>query len=195
MEHERSPLALVRTTITPIDIYELQPRSFDQVERIARIVMESKGYGFANVEQVMMCIIEARERGTPVGAALRAAYNVRGKLAWSASYLGGLVLTSGKAHHFEIVDTTSKKAALEYQRIGRPAGVFTFTLEEAQDAGWCRSGQNGDSKWITNPRTMCRWAAIREAARAFFPDVVSGLATPDELGGDVRPAEFESEAA
>jgi len=187
---------LARITIaSPIDRYGLQPRTISDVEALAKVVMESKAYGFANKEQVMMCIIESRERGTPVGAALRAAYNVRGKLAWSASYLGGLVLVSGKADYFEITDTTSKFANLAYKRVGRPGSVFKFTIEEAQDAGWCRSGQNGDSKWLTNPRTMCRWAATREAARAFFQDVVSGLYTPDEIGGDIRPAEFESEAA
>lgn len=188
--------ALARITIaTPIDIYGLQPRTIGEVETLARIVMESKSYGFANIEQVMMCIVESRERGTPVGAALRAAYNVRGKLAWSASYLGGLVLVSGKANHFEIVETTSTFAKLAYQRKGRPEGIFPFTIEEAQRANWCRAGQNGESKWLTNPRTMLRWAAIREAARAFFPDVVSGMYTPDEIGGDMRAAEFESEAA
>jgi 5'-3' exonuclease len=191
-----SSTALARITIaSPIDIYGLQPRTMSETEAIAKIVMESKAYGFANKEQVIMCIIEARERGTPVGAALRAAYNVRGKLAWSASYLAALVLSSGKADYFEIVETTSQKAVVAYKRVGRPGDKFPFTIDEARDAGWCRSGQNGDSKWITNPRTMLRWAAIRESARAFFSDVVSGIYTPDELNGDIRPAEFESEAA
>ena len=51
----------------------------------------------------------------------------------------------------------------------------------------------GDGKWVTNPRTMLRWAAMREGARAFAQDIVNNMYTPDELGGKIRPAEFEAE--
>jgi 5'-3' exonuclease len=180
---------------TPIDIYGLQPRNIPELEMYADIVMNSRSYSFSNKEQVMMCIIEARERGVPIGAALRAAYNVNGKLAWSASYLAALVLSSGKFDYFEITSTTSKRAELAYRRSGRPGGLFDFTIEEAQDAGWMKSGARGDNKWITNPRTMLRWAAMREGARAFAQDIVNNMYTPDELGGTIRPAEFEAESA
>jgi 5'-3' exonuclease len=171
--------ALARVTATPIDIYALQPRSLSEVEKLAIMVMDSRSYGFGSKEQVVMVIMDSRERGVPVGAALRAAYNVQGKIAWSASYLAGLILASGKADHFEIVESTMTQATISYKRVGRPEGRFTFTIEEAQKAGWIKGG----SKWMTNPRTMLRWAVIREAARAFFADVVSGMYTPDEIGG------------
>lgn len=192
-EARQSTALAARVVGAQLDVYGLQPRGLPEVEAVAAIVMNSRAYGFANKEQVVMAIVEARERGVPVGAALRAAYNVRGKLAWSASFLAALVLASGKADHFEITETTSQRATLEYKRVGRPGGSFTFTIEEAQRAGWCRAGASGESKWLTNPRTMLRWAALREAARAFFADVVSGMYTPDEIGGDVRPDEFEGQ--
>lgn len=185
------PLARV-----PFEPLALQPRDLPQLETMAMIAFNSRCYTqFSNYEQVMMCMAEARERGIPMGTALRSAYIVKGKLAWSASFLAGLVLSSGKADYFEITETTSARAVVSYKRKGRPEGQFPFTIEEAKAAGWVKSGDKGDSKWVTNPRTMLRWAAIREAARAFFPDVVSGMYTPDELrNGEVLEAEWDDAA-
>lgn len=183
--------SLARAQFDPL---ALQPNTLAALDTMALIAFNSRCYTqFSCYEQVMMCMAEARERGIPMGAALRSAYIVKGKLAWSASFLAGLILSSGKAEYFEIIESTSARAVVAYKRKGRPAGEFSFTIEEAQDAGWLRKGDKGDSKWITNPRTMLRWAAIREAARAFFPDVVSGMYTPDELrNGEVTDAEWEA---
>lgn len=185
-------VAMARVETSALAPYALEPRSLGELETLALIAFNSRAYNLANMEQAMMCMLEARERGIPVGTALRGAYNVKGKLAWSASYLAGLVLSSCKADYFEIVETTPTQATVAYKRVGRPGGTFTFTLEEARIAGWIKSGERGDSKWVTNPRTMLRWAAIRECARALFPDVVSGMYTPDELReGHVTDAEWE----
>jgi 5'-3' exonuclease len=178
---------------TGIDVYALQPRTLDSLWDTAQALHNSRLYPqFSNPEGIMAVAIEANERGIPVGAALRNAYVVSGRPAWSASFMAGQVLVSGKAEFFEIVESTPERATLAYKRVGRPEGRFTFTIEEAQRAGWVKGG----NKWATNPRTMLRWAAMREAARAFFPDVVAGMHTPDELrNGHVTDAEWDAEDA
>lgn len=172
-----------------IDVYALQPRTLGELWNTAEALFNSRLYPqYSNAEAIMAIAIEANERGVSIGLALRNGYVVSGRPAWSASFIAGLVLASGKADIFEIIESTAARAVLEYQRKGRPSGRFEFTIEEARVAGWIKGG----SKWSTNPRTMLRWAAMREAARAFFPDVVSGMHTPDELrDGQVTDAEWE----
>lgn len=182
--------AMVRVEVSPIDPYALQPRDLSDVELVGEMVMNSRAYGFATKEQVMLAVMDARERGIPAGVALRSAYSVNGRLAWSAAYLAGLVLASGRAEVFEIVETTKTHAVVAYKRKGRPEGRFEYTIEEAKESGLVRGG----SHWAVRPRTMLRWAALREAARAFFPDVVGGMYTPDELGGSVSPEDLEGAA-
>lgn len=190
VEPAASSTAIVRVDLDPL---ALQPRDLDQLQGLALCAFNARCYGqFGNMEGIMMCILEARERGIPMGAALRNAYVVKGKLAWSTQMMVGLVLTSGLAEQFEIVETTPTQATVAYQRKGRTAGKFTFTLEEAKTAGWLKSGEKGDGKWVTNPRTMLRWAAFRECARFVWPDVVAGMYSPDELrSGHITDAEYE----
>ena len=179
----KAPVAPEMAPLGGISPYQFQPREFGELETASRVAFASGCYAqFAKYEQVMMCILEAAERGIPMGVALRNAYVVKGKLSWSASIIIGQVRRSGLARIFRIVETERDYAVLEYQHINdaKPS-LFKFTLEEANKAGWCRSGEKGDSKWITNPRTMCRWAAMREVARFAFPEVTSGMHTPDEL--------------
>lgn len=178
-----------------INRYAFQPRDLGELWRTSKALCNSRLYPqYGTPEAIMAIAIEAGERGVPIGLALRNGYVVKGRPAWSASFLAALVLSSGKARAFRIVETDEQHATLEYQRIGEPVpSRFTFTIEEARKAGWLKSGQNGDSKWITNPRTMLRWAALREGARAFFPDVVAGMHTPDELrSGHVTDEEIDA---
>lgn len=184
-ERMSEALARVDSTATGMDRFALCPRNKDEALDLAKWLYESRLYGqYPNEYAILAVMIEAYERGVPPGLALRNAYMVKQKPAWSAQFMGALVLASGKAKRFRIIESTSERAVLEYQRADEDApSTFTFTIAEAQTAGWLKSGANGDGKWITNPRTMLRWAAIREGARAFFFDVVAGMHTPDELRG------------
>jgi len=128
-----------------------------------------------------MVILDARERGVPMGAALRNGYVVKGRLGWSAAYLAGLVLSSGKADFFELIpeECTETKASVRFKRRGRPEGRHTFTVEDARKAGYF----DKDGVWQKDVKAMLRAAACRTAARAYFPDVVSGMYMPDEIRG------------
>ena len=189
-----SEMVLSRPDFDPL---ALQPRDISGLETMALIAYNSRCYAqFANYEQVMMCMAEARERGISMGLALRNAYIVKNKLAWATQLMIGLVLKSPLCERFEIVETTMTKATVAYRRKGCAEQMFTFTIEEAKAAGWLRSGANGDSKWITNPRTMLRWACMRECARFVWPDIISGMVAPDEIrNGHILDAEFEDLAA
>lgn len=185
-------VALARSKAPALDLWALQPRSVDEMMRTAQWFFESRMFGkFPNEYAIFVVMMEARERGIPVGLALRNAYVVNGKAAWYASFLGALILASGKARQFRIVETTPAHAVLEYQRTEEPEpSRFVFTIEEARTAGWIKA----DGKWETNPRTMLRWAAIREGGRAFFMDVVAGMRTPDEIRGYATDDDLREDA-
>ena len=174
----RPATAMARGSFDPLS---LQPPDLDSAWRLTKAIYDSRMYPqFPNRESILVAIIDANERGVPAGAALRNAYVVKGKLGWSASYLAGLVLASGKADYFELIPEAcdDKAAAVRFKRRGRAEGRHTFTLEDARRAGYMSSGM-----WEKEPRAMLRAAAVRTAARAYFPDVVSGMYMPDELRG------------
>lgn len=177
----RAPAAISIQT-SNFDTLAFQPKDPHGLWKCAETLFNSRVYAqFPNVESVFACIFEARERGVSAGVALRNAYIVKGKLAWSAAFMVALVKDSGLAKVFRIIETTSEKAVLEYQHANDPKPMlFTFTIAEAKNAGWLKSGERGDGKWLTNPRSMLRWAAMRECVRFAWPEVVAGIYTPDE---------------
>lgn len=188
--------ALARYEPTKADLLDpnaLQPQSLAELFDIGNMVVNSRVYPKIDCpEKAMMVIAEARERRIPYATALRNAYFVKGNLAWSAAFISGLVQRSAQCEVFEVAETTHTYAVVDYQRKGRPLRQFRYDIDEARGAGWLRE----DSKWKTNPRVMLRWAALRETARFAFPDVVSGMYTPDELrDGHVLDAEFEQTEA
>lgn len=189
--------AMILTSGVGFDRLALQPNALEPLVNLSEMFFNSRMFPqFRTVEEIASVIFEARERGIPAATALRNAYVVKGRPAWSAAMIAGMVKASSVCRLFRISESTAERATIEYQRSDEPGGplYFTFTIEEAVRAGWLKSGEKGDGKWITNPRTMLRWAAMREAARAFFPDVVSGCYTREELSGDVSNEDLKNEA-
>lgn len=190
VEAERQPpkaeepiqaLAVRQASPLTLGALDLQPNDLESAWRLTKPLFEARVYPqFPNRESMLAALMDARERGVPVCAALRNAYVVKGKLGWSAGYLAGLVLASGKADYFELVpeDCNDTKATVRFRKKGRAEGKHVFTIDEAKRAGYFSSGM-----WEKEPRAMLRAACVRTAARAYFPDVVSGMYMPDELRG------------
>src|SRR5271166_2691688 len=176
VEAEAESTALARVPNEGIDRYALQPRTANGMMQMAEWLLDSHLYNqYPNAAAIFAVMLEANERGISAGLALRNAYVVKGKPAWSAAFIAALIKTSPVCKLFRIIESTTERAVLEYQRADEDApSQFVFTIDEARAAGWLKEG----SKWMTNPRTMLRWAAIREGGRAFFYDCVAGMYTP-----------------
>jgi hypothetical protein len=144
----------------------------------------------------MLVIAEARERMVPYATALRASIFVKNTLTWYAYFLVGQVQRAKHVcEYFEIAETEMTYAVVRFKRVGRPEQMFKYTLQEAERAGFY-SENDRKSAWGRQPRVMLRWAAMREAARAYFPDVVGGMYTPDEMrDGQITAGEFEQTEA
>lgn len=172
-----------------IDVFALQPKGLQALESLSKTLYDSRLYTqYGNWQAIMAVAIEANERGIPVASAVRQAHVISGKVGWPAAFLAGLILSSGKAELFELISTDANQSTLAYKRVGRPLGRFTVTVDDARADGQL-------DKWIREKksvRVMLQWKCYREAARAFFPDVCSGMHSIDEQGG---ATDDEGEAA
>lgn len=160
-----------------------QYKSAEQMMDLANRFYEGRFFGsFPNPESLFTVMWLASERGENVGHALVNSYVIKaGKPpGYLATYLAARVKASPVCKEFKIIESTATHATVLYQRIDdAEPSTYRFDLKEAEQAGWLKE----DGPWVKRPRAMLRAAALREAARAFFFDVVSGMADADEHVG------------
>lgn len=169
--------------------YSMQPETLDDAWRLAKLTIGAAIMPqWGRPEQVAMVIMAARERQIPAFTALQNAHVVKGKVGWSAALLAAMVLADPTCEYFEIVETTHTKATVASKQQGRPEKRLTYTIEEARQAGLFEK----DGQWQKRPATMLRWAAFREAARAFWPHRTTGMFTPGELRERFDDVEMET---
>lgn len=164
--------------------HALEPKSAREAHVLARHIFESRLFNaYGNVDAVFATVLAGRELGIPALTSLRSIHIIEGKPSLSAHLIVALVLRSGLAHYFRMVESTDRKATYETRRKGDPAPTpLTYTIEDAERAGLTRPSKNGKpSNWTVRPKPMLRKAAAVELARAVYPDVVSNVYDPDEL--------------
>jgi hypothetical protein len=95
--------------------------------------------------------------------------------------LVGLILRSGKAKYFTIVESTEKIATYETWRIGSPKAVrYSFTDADAQRAGLVKPNSN-HAKY---PKTMLQWRAAACLGRLEYPDIAANTYVLGEIRED-----------
>jgi 5'-3' exonuclease len=181
---EHAEMALYREAPSGLARFGEQYKSAQAMMDLATRFYDGRFFGsFPNAEALFTVMWLAHERGENVGHALTNAYVIKvGKPpGYLAVYLAARVKRSPVCKVFRIIESTRDHAVLEYQRTDDPEPkTFRFDLSEAESAGWIKK----DGAWESRPRAMCINACMREAARAFFPDVVAGMADADEhVGG------------
>ncbi len=170
--------------------YSLQPESQKEAWVLSKIASNSRVIPLATAEQAHIALLRGRELGVPAGVALTCSYVVKGKIGWPAAVLAALVKQAPDCQYFHVSHSDDKSATVKSKKRGKcddgctpecdhQAKTLTYTLEEAKLAGLYPG--DSDSNWRKRPATMLRWAAMREAARAFWPERVTGVHTPDEL--------------
>lgn len=206
---ERAPsVALARVARDPrfeLAPYAMQPDNLNEAWRLAKITVDAAIMPqWGRPEQAAMVIMAGRERGIPAFVALQNMHVVKGRVGCSAALLAAMVLSDPDCEYFELdtdpLWTNTKQATVISKKRSRPKEQrLTYTLEEAKLAGLVRShiDRNGEEscQWIKRPATMLRWAAFREAARAFWPHKTTGMYTPAELRERFDAADMEVETA
>jgi 5'-3' exonuclease len=167
----------------------LEPVTMRQANWLAATMMNSRLFGrtAASTESALAIIMQGRSLGLDAVTSLRNFHIIKDRVAMGAHLLIGLVMRSPLCEYFMMVESTPDRATYETKRVGFPrAQSYTYTIEEARDAGYLRPPAQGKepSPWLTRARDMLRKTAGCLLARAVYPDVTQGLYSTEELEYD-----------
>ena len=117
-------------------------------------------------------------------AALRSVHIIEGKHSLSAELMVALILKSGLAEYFRLVETTDVICTYETKRKGNDKPLtLSYTIEQAAQAGLTAPprANKQPGPWHKMPTQMLRARCKSELARLEYPDLLAGLYTPEEL--------------
>lgn len=156
----------------------LEPVGIEAAWKLAHGLLKSRMFGdWPNAEAILGVIMTGRSFGLDAVTSLRSFFNIKGRASPSSQLLIGLVKRSPICEWFRLVESTEKSATWETKRRDEPEATrMSYTLEDAGLAGLLKNDQ-----WIKRPKTMLRWRAGVELARAVYPDLVSGLYSVEEM--------------
>jgi len=175
-------------------IQEDEGKTLDVVLRKAEILLKSGMLPkeLNTKEKIAVLIMKAKELNMPPLEAISHLYVVNQKVAIDSSGMLALILRSGLAKKIQFGgDGTSAWCEME-RKDGVISFKYTFTIEDAK-----RAGLLSKESWQKYTKELLVARAISGCARKVFPDVVGGLYTVEELGGEEvpeLPIELVSEA-
>lgn len=158
----------------------IMPQTFEGMMKQAEVLVKS-GLLPAEIKSAAAAVaimLTGRELSVPPMQAFRSIYVVKGKPTLSAQLMGALIFRAG--HSYSVVESTNEKCTIEYKRKSGETYRHTFTIE---DAG--RAGLKDSPTWRQYPKAMLFSRCMSAGARAFMPDVIAGMYTPEELAGPV----------
>ena len=178
--------ALIPSVAPAPDEWErgLEPRSMDDAVRLAQRLHDSRMFSaYGTPQGVLSTVLLGRELGLPAMASLRSVHIIEGKHSLSADLMVALVLKSGLAEFFQLVESTDEICTFETKRKGTPKATnLSYTIAQAKQAGLLNASRSGRlSNWDKMPKQMLRARCKSELARLEYPDLLAGLYTPEEL--------------
>lgn len=158
--------AIVKTslqdTLTLAD-YFVKSRFFKDVNEVAHAVVK---------------IQAGQELGIPPFAAMTGINIIQGKVALGANIIATLIANDPR-YAYQVVRSDSKVCEIQFYENGKPSGIASFTIQEAQEAQL-----TGKAVWKQYPSDMLFARAITRGARRYAPGIFGGspVYTPEELG-------------
>jgi hypothetical protein len=132
-------------------------------------------------EKVMAVALKGKELGIPMMEAISKIDIIQGKPAIAPQLMLALAIRTHEVE-FHTIESDDTKAVFTIKRKGYPqAHVAEFGVKEATELGLMTKDNYRKQK-----RTMFEWRAIAKGLRIVFPDAISGLYTPEELGAKVN---------
>lgn len=161
------------------------PKTADEAMAIASRIAKSglipKQYQ-GKPEDVFACMLWSHTLGMPIMQGLQSIAVINGRPSLFGDGLLALVMASGKLEDFketiEVGANGSEVATCTVKRKGLATPVtWSFSMDDAKKAGL--SGKEGP--WTKFPKRMLQMRARAFALRSAFPDVLSGLASAEEM--------------
>lgn len=127
---------------------------------------------------IFLILMKGYELGIQPTQALTELYVIKGKVGMSASLIVGLcVKHPNVCRYFSLTESNERIATYETLRAGAPKPVsLSYTIEEAARAGLVQG-----ANWTRFRAAMLRARAATALARVVYPDLCSGLYSPEEL--------------
>lgn len=156
----------------------LEPTTSGQAWALSKAIHSSRLFAVESPEQALMILMAGREMGIGAMASLRGFHFIKGRPCISAQLMAALIIRSGKAEYWELVESSSKSATYATKRVGgRNEQRKTFTVDDARLAQLVKT----DSNWQKYPSAMCEARASSALARVVYPDLLMGVYLPDEM--------------
>jgi hypothetical protein len=177
---------IVRHSVT-MDLFD--PQRYAVLERMADTLLQSGMLPswLKQPAQVITIMLKSFELGVPPIEGLNGISVIQGKPTVSPQLMLALIERSGTGT-ISIIERRADLSVVEAHRRGRKPVQFAFSFDDAKKLGLA----NKDN-YQKQPAVMLQWRNIGAAARAVFPDVISGLYTPEEMGADVQILEDGSQ--
>lgn len=138
-------------------------------------------------EQVIAIALTGRELGIGMMESVRGINVIQGKPSVSPQLMLALSRRTGEMEKFAVhapgkpgTPPDATGAECHVKRRGEPEHVTIFGPKEAKDLGL-----DGKDNYKKQGPVMYQWRAVAANLRVTFPDAISGLYTPEEMGADV----------
>lgn len=141
---------------------------------------------FADVSkgsQAMVKIIAGQELGLEPFSAMQNLFIVKGKIQISGNAIAGKIKSSGK-YNYKIKVSTKEKCTLEFYENQEPQGEYTFTIDDAKQAGLTTN-----VVWKNYPQTMLFNRAVSGGYKIFCPDIFNFTVYSEADSFDELPAQ------
>ncbi|KYC47846.1 MAG: hypothetical protein AMQ22_00222 [Candidatus Methanofastidiosum methylothiophilum] len=133
-----------------------------------------------SVEKAVTIMLKGLELGVPTMTALANISVIKGKPVVQGNIMLALIAQAGGK--WEIKEQTEKSCIIKFSRPGFGDYIAKFTIADAERAGLL--AKKGDI-WTQYPQLMLFWRAVAIGARTLFPDIITGMYLPEELGDHV----------
>lgn len=141
--------------------------------------------GVNTPQKALVIMTAGRELGVPATYALRNIHVVKGKPTCSAELMLALVRRAYGPSAIRVAKSDNQSCTVQYREQGWDGvSEYTFTMDDAKAAGVANS-----TTWKSFPAAMLRARCISAVVRFAFPECISGLYTPEELGAQVSVTE------
>lgn len=163
---------------------DLQPMDLESARSIAKWAHEGQLYPqFRSPQAIFTILSRGRELGLGWTTALAGFHLIEGKPSASADLIRALAERDPDFEYLMLVESDTEKATWEGKHKRHPKPTpYTYTIQEAKDAGLLRPSRNGKpSNWTVRPRDMLTKTAGSKLARLLWPKATMGLYCPEEM--------------
>lgn len=169
-----------------LDRLAFEPSNWTEAMAVAKVLVDSRLLPNAvdTPQKAITIIMKGRELGLTTMQALSSIYVIEGKPTMSADLMAALVISSGKAEYFEMIESSSERCTFATKRRGsKNEQRITWTIDDAKKAGLYDHPKK--DIWKKYTAAMLRARTKADLARAVYPEIVAGCYDPDELDGMV----------